>query len=311
MTPMRILSLVAFTVLASVGVLAQSPQLLSYQAVVRDAGNILVTQSPVGMRVSILQGSPNGPAVYVETHAPTTNANGLASVAVGGGTVVSGSMVAIDWSAGPYFIKTETDPAGGTAYSIVGTTQLLSVPYALYASNAGSLTSGSGSFSHYIGEQFGGGVIFYLWKDSQGNEHGLIVDLNDLSSSQAWSNVTTNLIGSDAQSSWNGLSNSDAIVAQSGHVSSAAGLCLNSTNGGYNDWYLPSIQELNALWNNYLPVAITLESIPGATSLQPIYYWSSTEYLNNLAWYFYFLSGFGDGYDAKTGTNHVRAIRAF
>lgn len=308
---MRILSLVAFTVLASVGVLAQSPQLLSYQAVVRDAGNILVTQSPVGMRVSILQGSPNGPAVYVETHAPTTNANGLASVAVGGGTVVSGSMVAIDWSAGPYFIKTETDPAGGTAYSIVGTTQLLSVPYALYASNAGSLTSGSGSFSHYIGEQFGGGVIFYLWKDSQGNEHGLIVDLNDLSSSQAWSNVTTNLIGSDAQSSWNGLSNSDAIVAQSGHVSSAAGLCLNSTNGGYNDWYLPSIQELNALWNNYLPVAITLESIPGATSLQPIYYWSSTEYLNNLAWYFYFLSGFGDGYDAKTGTNHVRAIRAF
>ncbi len=145
---MRTLSFVAFAVMASVGVVAQSPQLFSYQAVVRDAGNILVTQSPVGIRVSILQGSPSGPAVYVEIHTPTTNANGLASVAVGGGSVVSGSIVAIDWSAGPYFIKTETDPAGGTAYSIVGTTQLLSVPYALYSERTGDTTMWRRDGSH-------------------------------------------------------------------------------------------------------------------------------------------------------------------
>jgi hypothetical protein len=309
MKTMRTLSLVAFAVMASVGVVAQAPQLFSYQAVVRDAGNTLVAQATVGMQISILQGSPNGPAVYVETHAPTTNANGLASVAVGGGTVVSGSMVAIDWSAGPYFIKTETDPAGGTAYSIVGTTQLLSVPYALYASNAG----GSGSFSHYIGEEFGGGVIFYLWKDAQAVEHGLIVDIIDLSAGQAWSNVTSTIIGPAAQSNWDGINNNNAIVAQPGHTSSAAALCLNSTNNGQNDWYLPSILELHSLWNNYYSVCRGFSQIPGATELDATLYWSSTEKNTGFTWYFDFDNEDGDanGSISKSNTYRVRAIRSF
>jgi len=118
---------------------AQSPEKMSYQAVVRNATNNLVTNQGVGMQISILQTSASGTSVYVETHTPTTNANGLVSIEIGTGTVVSGAMSTIDWSAGPYFIKTETDPTGGTTYSITGTSQLMSVPYALHANKADSV----------------------------------------------------------------------------------------------------------------------------------------------------------------------------
>jgi hypothetical protein len=121
---------------------AQAPQKMSYQAVIRDNSNTLVTNQLVGMRISILQGSANGSASYTETQTPTTNANGLVSLEVGAGTVVSGTFAAINWTNGPYFIKTETDPAGGTNYTISGTSQLLSVPYAMYAANSGSSIPG-------------------------------------------------------------------------------------------------------------------------------------------------------------------------
>ena len=89
---------------------AQSPQRMSYQAVVRNASNNLVLNTPVGMRVSILQGSIFGASVYVETQTPTTNSNGLISISIGSGTIVVGSFSTINWANGPYFIKTETDP---------------------------------------------------------------------------------------------------------------------------------------------------------------------------------------------------------
>ncbi|HOS72899.1 MAG TPA: FISUMP domain-containing protein [Bacteroidales bacterium] len=115
---------------------SQAPQKLSYQAVIRNTDNTLVTNQIIGMRISILKGSASGTSVYMETHTPRSNANGLAVVEIGGGTVISGTFSSIDWSAGPYYLKTETDPAGGTNYSISGTSQLLSVPYALYSGKA-------------------------------------------------------------------------------------------------------------------------------------------------------------------------------
>ncbi|MCW3086553.1 MAG: hypothetical protein JWP12_3919 [Bacteroidetes bacterium] len=117
---------------------AQAPQKMSYQAVIRNAGNALVTSSPIGMQISILQGSPTGTAVYVETQMATTNTNGLVTIEIGNGTPVTGTFSSLDWSAGPYFIMTETDPTGGTTYTITGTTQLMSVPYALYAATSGN-----------------------------------------------------------------------------------------------------------------------------------------------------------------------------
>lgn len=117
----------------STSVLAQSPDKLSYQAVIRNAGGVLVQSSNVGIKTSVLQTTSTGTLVYSETHLVATNANGLATLEIGGGTPVSGTFTTIDWSAGPYFLKTETDPTGGTTYSIVGTSELLSVPYALHA----------------------------------------------------------------------------------------------------------------------------------------------------------------------------------
>jgi hypothetical protein len=178
---------------------------------------------------------------------------------------------------------------------------------------AGGSTVGGGG-SHYIGEEFGGGVIFYLWKDASGVEHGLIVDKTDLSAAEVWSNIDASAIGPSAQSLWDGLSNSNAIVAQSGHTNSAASLCLNSTNSGQNDWYLPSIQELHMLWNNYFTVARSLTQISGATQLQVAWYWSSTEYeiLNiNDAWNIRFHLGAYPDITTKNSIYFVRAIRAF
>ena len=115
---------------------AQAPQKMSYQAVVRNANNSLVVNQNVRVKVSILQGSETGSPVYVETHEPTTNANGLMTVEVGEGSVVSGSFTSINWANGPYFLKSEIDPTGGFNYNITGVQELLSVPYALYASQA-------------------------------------------------------------------------------------------------------------------------------------------------------------------------------
>jgi uncharacterized protein (TIGR02145 family) len=121
--------------LITYNVLSQAPQKMSYQCVVRNTAGTLVANQPVGIKISILQGSPTGNIAYLEIFNPNpqTNANGLVSIEIGGGIPVTGTFSTIDWSAGPYYLKTETDPAGGANYTISGTSQLLSVPYALYA----------------------------------------------------------------------------------------------------------------------------------------------------------------------------------
>lgn len=296
-----------FTILLAVfltaTVWAQSPNKMSYQAVIRNSSDALVTNTQIGLEVNIRQGTTSGTVVYTETQTPTTNANGLVSIEIGGGS----GFNTIDWANGPYFIETKTDPAGGTNYTITGTSQLLSVPYALYAGTA----TGGGNFTHYIGEEYGGGVIFHLWKDNAGVEHGLIVALTDQSISQAWSNVTSAAIGTSAQSSWDGLSNSNSIVGQAGHTSSAAKLCLDLVSGGQSDWYLPSIQELYMLWNNYYTVTRALSQISGATQLSNSVYWSSSESSVNIAWFFNFCYGYASDDIYKYVTYCVRAVRAF
>ena len=135
-------TLVAILLLCVTALFAQAPEKFSYQAVVRNANNQLVTNTLVGVRVSILQGNATGTPVYVETHTATTNANGLLTVQIGGGNAQQGAFAAINWEDGPYFLKTETDPNGGTNYSVTSTQQLLSVPYALYAKEVANSFSG-------------------------------------------------------------------------------------------------------------------------------------------------------------------------
>ena len=96
---MKLLTICLVAILFVSYTYGQAPEKMSYQSVIRDAGNALVTNQTVGMQVSILQGSASGTAVYVETHSATTNSNGLLSIEIGSGTVVSGTMSGIDWSA--------------------------------------------------------------------------------------------------------------------------------------------------------------------------------------------------------------------
>jgi phage antirepressor YoqD-like protein len=139
---MKKLNLAIAVLLISTTIWAQSPEKMSYQAVIRNSSNQLLTSQTVGMQISILQGTADGTPVYVETQTPTTNANGLVSVEIGSdiATVVSGNFSTIDWANGPFFIKTETDPAGETSYTITGISQLLSVPYALHAKTVETYT---------------------------------------------------------------------------------------------------------------------------------------------------------------------------
>lgn len=122
---------------------AQAPQSFTYQSVIRNSSNDLISNMPIGTRISLLQGSVTGTVVYSETHNASTNDNGLLSLVVGSGTVQSGTFSSINWGDGPYFIKSETDVNGGTNYSLSGTQQMMSVPYALYAEQAGSVVGGA------------------------------------------------------------------------------------------------------------------------------------------------------------------------
>lgn len=147
--------IVLFCLLVASAVHAQAPQYLNYQGVARDAsGNIINTI--IGLKFEIIQGSPGGTVVYEETNTSLPSSVGIFTNAIGSGAIVTGNFSTINWAAGPYFIRVSIDPAGGTSFNTVGTSELLSVPYALYAETAGNTQtvnitgSGvSGAFPNY------------------------------------------------------------------------------------------------------------------------------------------------------------------
>ena len=124
-------SILFLVLLQSLLIFAQAPQRMTYQSVVRNSANVLLANQAVGVRISILEGSLSGTAVYSETHTVTTNANGLFTLEAGGGTPTEGVFADIVWGNGAHYIKSEIDPAGGTNYTLSATKELLSVPYAL------------------------------------------------------------------------------------------------------------------------------------------------------------------------------------
>ncbi len=128
----------------------QTPEKISYQAIIRDSSNNLVANTTIGMQISILKASINGTTTYTETHSKSTNANGSISIEIGTGTT-SDIFSDIDWASDQYFIKTETDPTGGTNYTITGTSQLLSVPYALHAKTASKIIYPENAIGNYVG----------------------------------------------------------------------------------------------------------------------------------------------------------------
>lgn len=281
------------TLFVSQLITAQSPpQKMSYQAVIRDANNVLIVSTTVGMKISILQASSMGGTipVYVETQTPTSNINGLVSLEVGAGTVISGIFSAINWGNGPFYIKTETDPTGGSNYTITGTNQLLSVPYALYAGNMNV-----GGFKHYLGELFNGGIIYYLYKGSDGLEHGLIVALTELTT--LWQNTPSFV---SANRTDDGVYNTNLMTD-----SPAA----NYISGLGSGWYLPSIDELSLLYHNRFTVQKALRN-GGHDLINSHLYWSSTELTPNDAHIFFFSSGSASTL-GKINPQPVRGIKSF
>jgi len=127
--------LLAFLLFSTI-VIAQAPNKMSFQTVVRNNLGKLVVNKSIGVRLSILKTTSTGTAVYIETHTKASNVNGLLTLEVGTGTVSSGTFATIDWAQGPYYLKTEMDVNGGTSYTITGVTEFVSVPYAKMAENA-------------------------------------------------------------------------------------------------------------------------------------------------------------------------------
>jgi hypothetical protein len=323
--------LVAILITAST--FAQAPEKMSYQAVVRNSSDALVTNQVVGMQISVLQGSTTGTTVYVETKTPTTNANGLATLEIGSGTVVSGDFTTIDWAIDTYFIKTEIDPAGGSSYTITGISQLLVVPYALRvktattATTATTTTSLAGGIDEAyinalearitafepatVGDFRAGGVVF--WVDPTDNTHGLVCAIADQSAGILWYNGSYTTTGATATGIGTGAANTTAIIASQGATETnyAAGLARAYTGGGYTDWFLPSKDELNEMYINKAAINTTTTANGGAVFANN-YYWSSTEndFGNSNAWDQNFTNGLQYG-TIKYATEYVRAVRAF
>ena len=200
-------------------IFAQAPEKFSYQAVVRNASNAIITSAPVGIKVSILKTSAAGTVVYAETQTATTNANGLISIQIGAGTVLSGSIAGINWDTDSYFIKTEIDPSGGSSYSIAGTTQLLSVPYALYAKNSG----GGPAFTlPYVGTSAVNNTVQFRITNSSGtlNQAGYFENTNVTNSAAAitGSNNSTGAFGSGVEGRANSNTNSNVSSGVSGYM---------------------------------------------------------------------------------------------
>lgn len=181
---------------------AQSINKFSYQTVLRDKLGKLISNRSVGVRLSILQFSSSGSAVYVETHSATSNVNGMIDLKIGSGTIVSGAFSSINWSHGPFFLKTEIDVNGGMNYAISGVTEFVSVPYAKLAEKVSTLSNGTtiGDMNYWNGTNWE-----ILEKGNQGqrlsfcNDKPLWVDsgvcpgtISTLNCSSAISNGTLN-----------------------------------------------------------------------------------------------------------------------
>jgi len=395
----KLLTLLA-AVLLTANVFAQAPQKMSYQAVIRNSGGTLVTSTQIGMEINIRQGSPTGTVVYTETQTPTTNANGLVSIEIGGGA----GFNTINWGTSTYFIETKTAlVAPLTTYTITGVSQLLSVPYALNAKTADNgitsqqasdiiannakvgittaqadaitantakvgitnvqstklagiadgaevnvqadwnqatttaddyiknkptiptaadgsetkVTAGtnvtvtgsgttaspyvinatsSGSGTRYLGEEYDGGIIFYLYTDNTGTQKGLIVSKTEHTA--LWQNTGV-LVNANKTS--NGSYNMNLMT------NSPARTWVETILGA--GWYLPSIDELSLLWHNRFHV--NNSSASGLTLLSSTaYYWSSTEYTATSAFFFMFING-TTNIGTKTSSYNVRGVRAF
>ena len=314
--------------------IAQTPQGFNYQAVLHNASGEVIAGKQVGMRISILK---DDIPVCVEVFTPTTNDFGMVTLVIGSVNTIDFSS--INWSTGIFSVKIELDPNGGTSYYVMGTSQLLSVPFALYAKKAENGFSGSysdltgkpdlsqflklpadattGDMFYYNGTElakidkptdpnfkytlewdFTNNKPYWKFKLPSVTYNGttIYVHPTDNSTGIRWYNGE--YISTNARSTMDGETNTSIILATQGVGSYAARICADLVTFGYDDWYLPAKDELNAIYQDK-------EAIGGFSYA---YYWSSTEYSNTEAWGQDFNNGSQVIY-GKYPTSRVRCVR--
>jgi hypothetical protein len=279
-----------------VKVSAQITESFSYQAILSDSKGTPIV-GKVGVKVSILFKQENGTTVYMERHDKTTDSRGFIGLMIGEGTTIYlGKLDTINWANGPYFVKVEVSPTGGYSFPLITVSKIISVPYALFAQRADSLSSSfketdplflasaakkitdqdisrwntlTQKAQYKIGQLAHGGIVFYVSPD--GN-HGLVAALNDFNSNTNWSNAK------------------------------------NLSLASYNDWYVPSINELHLLFQSQYVINKVLENGNGSTGLTSEIYWSSTEKNSNEA---YIVEMGTVKSNIKTNIAAFRIIRSF
>lgn len=280
---------------------------INYKAIIKDGSGAAIVNAEVTVQFTILENGTT--SVYQETHNPTTDANGIVIVNIGEGTVVSGVFNDINWGANPHFLKTEINT--GSGLTDMGTTEFKTVPYALVAKK---IEQASNSLA--IGDSYGGGIIFYL--DASG-QHGLIAAPTDQSLGIQWYNGDYINTMAFASSVGGGFGNTSMIVFNQGEGYYAAKECYDLSLEffgdptdwyfvDYTDWYLPSIYELNLMYNNIGQG--NLLGLGNVGGFAYDFYWSSSEISIDYVW----IQDFGNGNKRdyiKELTSMVRAVRAF
>lgn len=309
---MRKLLTIYIFLLTSLVSFSQAPEKMSYQAILRGVNGSLISNKTVTMRISVLKTSVTGTSVYSETHSVQTNINGLVSLEIGTGAVDNGALATINWSNDTYFIKTETDLDGGTNYTLVSTSQLLSVPYALYAKTAGNIkTYKVGDFAH-------GGIVF--WVDETG-QHGLVCSKTNASTSSRWyGGINFGNTRAKGDGLYAGKNNTSIIIASHAFLGDdgstyAARICNEfqniENNIIYGGWYLPSKYELNLIYQNKTIIDTTAALNSGESIIAANSYWSSTESSSSRAWIINMLNGQVSDVLKSITVNSVRAVKTF
>jgi hypothetical protein len=324
---------------ATMPAFSQAPAGMKYQAIARNAAGSVLANTYVTFNIKILQGSADGTPVYLEIHEAETNESGLVTLVIGQG-VTGDDFSSIDWSNGPYFLRVEINGI------MMGTSQLLSVPYALYSKEAENIFSGdyndlknkpdlSGYIQSEADPMFDASVANGItavdtarWNEAYNREEtppieytaGMGINITDdvisadvpdpdmpvpiifqggiiyvhpfLINSVVWGDNNL-LIG--AYSETNGESNTEKIAGVQEDDSYPARVCYNLVDLGYDDWYLPSRYELDAIYKqSYLLKNINYSS----------HYWSSTESNKDMAWKVNF-------YDGSQTTDYKRRPNTF
>ena len=246
--------------------LAQVPDSFNYQAIVRDGGEVLPNQL-VSYRFSIIKGALPGTVVYIEHHSVTTNQFGLVTLAIGNGTDKTGDFTSIEWGADSYFLKVEIDPAGGTSYSDMGTTQLMSVPYALHSKSAENVFSGS--YNDLTNQP----ILFNgSWTDISGKPTTLAgYGITDGMSTAHTANVITSTMLGEWYTAYSWGNHADA------------GYTILPSQTGNNGKYLTT-NGTTSSWSTLASVAISgnyndLKNTPKGNSIGDMLFWNGTSWI--------------------------------